>query len=481
MKLYPRSSLKKISLAVGIGIMAAFSSASLADGDEYLGPVVSADVQTALMNGNRIRIAGTGLHDEQEVPNIPNEISFTLNPGETVERVLLYWQVFDDDLAYDTDIDVSRNGGTDMMVSGEVIGEFVSTLGGSPAPSFYGAYSATIRADVTDMNLIQTGSNTLTIDGLNLIALPNANFGDDGKNGAGILVILSDGSSTEVQLADGHDAAWWQRSGTLGSTVPVVFNFAPSASERMASMSMFVASVEGAQAGNDRPNIIRFTSGGVVTEVYDQLTSNRGFEWDDYQNDAVVIPASADSLQVEILSAAEGGGPYSSDGGVDPASFVWLTAGLTIQPEAMDACPDGQRPKVLTFRYLGGSCAMSDNQQTDFKCQGDLDGTPDVMLKYTDKFNGNKAQWAAKIQGANNDGYVSLMPNESFTLYTDSSNRLPPQTQFVIKAEQSMQWLDIHTSCSQPLNIGDRYGSLELIGFETRDFGPSNNQGGGKP
>ncbi|WP_156897107.1 DUF7467 domain-containing protein [Ferrimonas kyonanensis] len=462
------------------------SPSSFSEGNEMLGDVANTAgnqmLIEALQRGSKIRIAGTGLHS---LPETPGSISITVNSGETIERVLLYWQVFDEDTGYDLDIDVERVGsGAPTMVTGEVIGEYVEGFGGSPSISFYNAYSATIRADITALNLVQPGSNTLLISGLDDIALPNPDFGDDGKNGAGIMLIYSDSSSNALQLKDGHDAAWWERnypgtdkfSETLGSTVPVRFEFAPSGSERFANLSMFVASVEGdGQTGNDRPSVVVIRVGdNPANEIRDAdaLMSNQGDEWDDYIRN-VPIPAGVDFIEIEILSETD---PYvdplavlNPDGSktIDPASFVWVAAGLSTPQEQQNACEC--RPKQLTFTYVGGSCAASDNDQgDDFKCTGDLNNVDNInVATFQHKFRLDQPQRDILVltPSVAKGGNLVVVANGT----GGRAGRLPAQTKLLLTADGLQQTLDLHTSCSVPLNTGDQFGPLVLQSFVSRD------------
>ena len=446
------------------------SSPSYAQGDEVLNPVTDPDITEALSNGSKIRISGTGLHS---LPDTPGSISITLNPGETVERVLLYWQVFDSEPIYDVDIDVERLGdGFSNMVTGQVIGEHVPFTGGAPKKSFYNAYSATIRADITDLNLIKPGENTLLISGLEDVELPNPNFGDSPTNGAGIMLIVSDGSNANLQLVDGHDAAWWERSypdsdkfsETLGFTVPVRFQFEAMNVDRFADLSMFVASVEGdGQTGNDRPSVVVIRGGDdPANEIRDAnvLMSNRGDEWDDYIR-SVPIPAGVDFIEVEIFSQTD---PFvdplsvlNPDGSktIDPASFVWLAAGLSTPQEVENACVC--KPKKLTFTYVGGSCsATSNGQHGKAKCKGNLYNADHVKVY-------SMSRYGPRVM----NHYVSK--GGELTLAAKWGHHFPAHTRLLLKSGHKWQWLEIHTSCSKPLNTGDQFGPLVLTGFESSD------------
>ncbi|WP_298441775.1 hypothetical protein [uncultured Ferrimonas sp.] len=452
------------------GLSVSYATPAAADGDERLNAPTDPAIVEALANGNKIRISGTGLHS---LPESPGTINIDLNDGEVIERVLLYWQVFDSDLSFDTEIDVVRTeDGSSYMVSGDVIGVYTGTDGGAPKKAFYNAYSATIRADITDMAIVQSGTNTLEISGLDLIELPNVNFGDDGKNGAGVMLIYSDGSGSSLQLVDGHDAAWWQgnESGftpNRETTNAVRFEFDATDQDRFADISMFVASVEGSvQSGGDRPSVIEIRVGNDPADAVrdiNVLTSNRGDEWDDYVRN-FPIPAGASFVEVQLYSETDPFvDPFDPNNDVDPASFVWLAAGLSVPQNIEDACEC--RPKKLTFKFVGGNCAASNNDQgSKFVCEGDLFGanSADIIVSSNKKKDSN-------IDLSSN----SVASGGTFMLQSSATGgqagRLPAQSKLLLSNGYDDIFLDIHTSCSVPLMTGDQYGPLVLVGFEQGD------------
>ncbi len=78
----------------------------------------------------------------------------------------------------------------------------------------------------------------------------------------------------------------------------------------------------------DRPNVIRVTAGGVVTDYVDQLFDANGEKFDALMLD-VDIPAGATELTVQVLSVKA---PSSILTG-DNASIIWSCAALSIVPE----------------------------------------------------------------------------------------------------------------------------------------------------
>ncbi len=199
-----------------------------ADGTETLGPP-----SIAIAQGTNIVAAGTGLID----PPQPGTINIDV-PG-TVKQALLYWegQNATDPGPDQTSITVNGN-----PVTGDLIG--------GPTFFFSGAYSSAYRADIT--NLVGTGPNTLTVEGL---SFTKAN------NGAGVLVIYDAGGTTDVQLRDGLDLAFINFSEPLKSTVPQTFVVEPANTLRTAQLDMFFSSVEGNVSGQGplRPSTIEIT------------------------------------------------------------------------------------------------------------------------------------------------------------------------------------------------------------------------------
>ena len=51
-----------------------------------------------------------------------------------------------------------------------------------------------------------------------------------------------------------------------------------------------------------------------------------------------------------------------------------------------------------------------------------------------------------------------------FTIEGLNGGKLPPTSRFEIsQGGDLLQRVDVHTSCSQPLNVGDTFGSLTLV------------------
>ena len=102
----------------------------------------------------------------------------------------------------------------------------------------------------------------------------------------------------------------------------------------------------------------------------------------------------------------------------------------------------------ITFRYTGADCSASNNDQGPIGDKWDCDGVPGpdpvniTVIKDAGKTSTDKA---------------SVNVGDTFTLGDDFS------AESIV--EVGGQTLTFHTSCSQPLAVGDVFGSLEVVGI----------------
>src|SRR5688572_2404386 len=247
-----------------IGLLGFLGAASLlADGTETLAPP-----GITIQPGTAVIAAGTGLGGFSGGVTQPQPINLTVPAGATVKQVLLYWE------------GDNRTGGTPdnaITVNGT---EITGTLIGGPTVFYEDVSFATFRTDITSLNLVAAGANSLSVGGM-------ANLYN---NGAGVLVIFDAGTGpATIGVRDGQDLAFWDFAPTLDAAVPQTFTFPASASARTATLSMLFASAEGAA------NEIRYTINGVTTTLVGLLCNNSGPDWDTL-NLAISIPAGATSL-----------------------------------------------------------------------------------------------------------------------------------------------------------------------------------------
>lgn len=292
----PRARKRYVTLA-GLLILGMAPASVLADGTEELGAPVGITIEA----GSGIAAGGVGL-DVQ-----PGDLTVDVPAGAIVKQVLLYWSGEFYEGGEDDTIEVAGNTVTGALIGGPTMFFF-----------FEGAvWSASYRADITELGLISAGPNTLSVQGLSF---------DFGNHGAGVLVIYEEGmGSAAIDIRDGNDLAYVNFSPPLDSTVAQSFTVGPAAVDRMADLAMFVGSV----GGMERPNAIEITVGGVMTTLVNPLGSFDGAFWDTLLV-PVTIPANAGdtTVTVQVFSRSDGSGNL-------PASFTWTAAALSV-PEVQE-------------------------------------------------------------------------------------------------------------------------------------------------
>jgi hypothetical protein len=125
-----------------------------------------------------------------------------------------------------------------------------------------------------------------------------------------------------------------------------------------------------------------------------------------------------------------------------------------------ESCCDDGKPKKLLMTYTGLGCAGSSNSQPSdkFDCNGGANNTARVRIILSEKSNGDNPYF---------NGLVNL--GQAFIASAD--REFKANTYFSIRTTsgQVLESGYFHTSCSQPLNAGDSFGSLRLEGLETKE------------
>jgi hypothetical protein len=134
----------------------------------------------------------------------------------------------------------------------------------------------------------------------------------------------------------------------------------------------------------------------------------------------------------------------------------------------LDACEAPAAPPApsctskvlgLTLRYAEGECIVSNAQDGKADCDGGaLSGDASITItKDQDK--------------------VSAMPSsgigagELFTIAKNDGKELGSETKFDASDGFETQSIKLHTSCSKPLNLGDRFGAFEVFSLDLKDEG----------
>ena len=131
-------------------------------------------------------------------------------------------------------------------------------------------------------------------------------------------------------------------------------------------------------------------------------------------------------------------------------------------------CEDG-RPTGLTFIYTADSCdepAASNNSQGglpgtsgDYECSGSLATGDPREVRLVPVKKANRFEMVPE----------TAFPGDQLTIRAKTSNdRLFPHTELEVQdalTGEVLQEVTLHTSCSQPLIVGEQFGSLELFAY----------------
>jgi len=336
------------ALAAGALILPAF-----ADGTETLGtPTIG------IADGTNAILAGIGFAGGQ-----PDTVNVNVPAGVTILQVIAYWEGFA--------LSALEQGATDTIqmnainVTGDRIGgpsEFI-------VPQSY--WTSTYRADITHLNLVSNGANAISVSGLDFGFI---------NNGLGLVVIVDDpAAESAVGLLDGNDAAFINFASPFDTTTEVSFSFPASTDPRNAELGYLVGSVSSvSSAGPDRPTIIEIGFDGAAASVFgiDLFGLNAGTppggthtydgDWDVLTH-PISVPAGATSVELQLLSADSGIGPFA---GELPASLVWVASTFTLEtpedpPPGGEGCTPGYwKNHLLAWAPTG--YAPGDNFDTVF-------------------------------------------------------------------------------------------------------------------
>jgi hypothetical protein len=159
---------------------------------------------------------------------------------------------------------------------------------------------------------------------------------------------------------------------------------------------------------------------------------------------------------------------------VDPCDGVECPEGRVCEAGICvecDPCPGEEfcatgRPVTLTLVYTGDACSSDDAGENDqggrdgthgdYTCEGVLDGHEPVSVVVVKKPERYSVSPSTE----------TLLVGETVTLGALTANGvLFATTQLQIRqGETVLQSVTIHTSCSQPLEVGDQFGSLMVTG-----------------
>lgn len=279
-----------------------------------------------IAQGSGVIAGGTGLATGS------GAIELAVPDGAVVKQALLYWSgmTFDAGVG-DADITVD-----DVPVHGQLIG----------GPTYFyflyshRVYSWSYRADVTDLALLEVGSNSLSIDSVTFNYQPT---------GAGLLAIIDDGTPPkDIHIRDGNDVAFYAFSGTNQFTNPQTVRFVGSFENRQAELTLLVGDFE---PGQTHSSVIAVQPDNVPGSlIYScELNGSDGAFWDTYVNSAVPLTAGATGATVVINSQTYFADP---DCRAEPGSLVWVAMALVIPRSPEADCDGNYFPDVCDLSCL---------------------------------------------------------------------------------------------------------------------------------
>jgi uncharacterized repeat protein (TIGR01451 family) len=162
----------------------------------------------------------------------------------------------------------------------------------------------------------------------------------------------------------------------------------------------------------------------------------------------------------------------TAENATDPAEVCVSADAVTVlvmTPPTPEASCDTGKPKALLFEYTGDNCSATTNtQEGKAKCEDLVDpagpGVGPVMVKYTGK--GSKHITVTPsgedvVAGGTSEVWIEATGGKS-----KKGSKMESNTKLEItQGGVVLQKLEIHTSCSKPLNVGDQFGSLILKAF----------------
>ena len=140
----------------------------------------------------------------------------------------------------------------------------------------------------------------------------------------------------------------------------------------------------------------------------------------------------------------------------------------TVTPQAMPSCDtiSGGKPESILFRYTGGGCAESYNDQDTKKA---------VCTPTGDTISGIISVEAAGNGDFTKDLYtvipMSVAPGGTFEVSFQGKELKSNSYVRITDGAGNSELNSIHTSCSQPLAVGDVFGSLTVAGIDGQSGG----------
>jgi hypothetical protein len=379
-----------------------FATQVHAEGTETLGPVVG-----SVASGSEIVTAGVGL-----VGRASGVMHVHVPAQAVVKQVFLYWQGrgTKDSTAVLND---------KWPVTGKLIGA---------SDNFKNTQAFAYRVDITHLNLVRPGDNTVKISGVKF------GFRTDG---ASLVVIVDDGTGVvAMDIRDGADFAYHGIQGLGRDTVKQVFTFAPSGGVREGRITLLAGDGE-----VNRPDELELYVGSQKTVMRDALRASEGNQWDVVPL-SFLIPAGTTSVSVQLFSR------ITNNMTTNPESLTWVMAAFELgcggrigdqvwldanRDGVMDVSESGLEGAQLTLANAAGHVLSSQrtNASGRYMFEGLCPGSYQVSVDAASVPVGLLPTYCAGqtlLTGATTCGVqaVSLNSSTSEILTVDFGYALPP-------------------------------------------------------
>jgi cysteine-rich repeat protein len=158
----------------------------------------------------------------------------------------------------------------------------------------------------------------------------------------------------------------------------------------------------------------------------------------------------------------------------------WIFEGMSGSGEVLD-CTQGPPPPptdtcqvqtappphcltrvlALGLRYVGGGCSNSSNLQgKDAKCTGTDPGAGPVSLVFTKD--------ADKLIATPSTG---IGVGSVVVIRKKDSKELPADIEFTVTSATGGESLKLKADCGKPLNLGDRFGAVQVVSIDRKSLG----------
>ncbi|KON31518.1 hypothetical protein AC482_00580 [miscellaneous Crenarchaeota group-15 archaeon DG-45] len=203
----------------------------------------------------------------------------------------------------------------------------------------------------------------------------------------------------------------------------------------------------------------------IAPEGFYFTSPNQGSD-DEVDSDADPLSGETEFFSIYLADCP---GPYDDDFTRD-AGLVRVCPSIDIEKltrgedisEPVWVCRLGEKPQVLVMRYTGDNILSHHQDPRKVVVSGDPGFAPEAHIIAANK----------KVQDLHKakiffDGNVALGDTFGIDATLAGENKLPADTYVHIfdLGGELLQTIKFHTSCSQPLVLGDQYGGVQLVGF----------------